>query len=451
MILRDEDCKPKVAIYVFAFRTRPGFFYKLGIVLLICKKLLTIIFPFRIFVSNYTIFTATGLPMIPREIAKIVIPKAAQMPVVVITGPRQSGKTTLAKAIFPEYDYVNLEFPDIRAQVIDDPRLFLTTHNQGVVIDEVQRVPELFSYIQGIVDETGKTGGFILTGSQNFLLLEQISQTLAGRAALFHLLPFSITEIASGFPLAENFGQYAFTGTYPRIYDQQLQPTDWYPWYISSYIERDVRQIVSVKDLNKFQIFLKICAGRVGQLFSASAIANEIGVNYKTIQSWISILEAGFIIFLLQPFHKNYNKRLTKSPKIYFYDTGLICSLLGIRSADELNFHYLKGEIFESLIISELKKRIVNTNSRAGLYFWRDNTGHEIDCIVETGLQVTAVEIKSSTTMNSSFFKGLHYWQKLTGCSTDQLALVYGGSANQQWSKGRVIGWKNVHQVLNTT
>jgi len=387
--------------------------------------------------------------MIARELAKIILPFTKQLPVSVITGPRQSGKTTLVKAIFPEYDYINLEFPDTREHVINDPRLFLSTHENGIVIDEVQRVPELFSYIQGIVDETGRNGRFILTGSQNFLLLEQISQTLAGRAALFHLLPFSITEIASGFPVADHFVQYAFTGTYPRIYDQQLQPYDWYPWYISSYIERDVRQIENVKDLNKFQTFLKMCAGRVGQLFNASAIANDIGVNYKTIQSWISILEASFIVFLLSPFHKNYNKRLTKSPKIYFYDTGLICSLLGIRSSNELNFHYLKGEIFESLIISEMKKFLVNTNSQANLYFWRDSTGHEIDCIVETGSKVTAIEIKSSTTINPDFFKGLHYWQNLTGYPADNSVLVYGGAENQQWSKGQVLSWKNTNIIFD--
>jgi predicted AAA+ superfamily ATPase len=386
--------------------------------------------------------------MIAREIAKILLPMKDKVPVTVITGPRQSGKTTLAKALFPDYQYTNLEFPDTRAQVSDDPRLFLTAHESGIVIDEAQRVPELFSYIQGIVDETGKNGRFILTGSQNFLLLEQISQTLAGRAALFHLLPFSITEIASGFPIEDNFAQYAFTGTYPRIYDQQLQPSDWYPWYIASYIERDVRQIENVKDLNKFQTFLKLCAGRVGQLFNASAIANEIGVNYKTIQSWLSVLEASFIIFLLPPFYKNYNKRLTKSPKIYFYDTCLICSLLGIRSAEELNFHYLKGEIFESLVISEIKKCLVNTNSHAGLYFWRDSTGHEIDCIVETSMKPTAVEIKSSTTMHADFFKGLQYWQELTDDSTDHSVLVYGGVENQGWSKGRVIGWKDIHKIV---
>lgn len=242
--------------------------------------------------------------MITRELTKIILSLKDKLPVSVITGPRQSGKTTMVKAIFPDYDYLNLEFPDIRAQVQDDPRLFLTRHQNGMVIDEVQRIPALFSYIQGIVDETGKNGRFILTGSQNFLLLEQVSQTLAGRAALFHLLPFSLAEIATGFPITDNFVDYAFTGTYPRIYDQQLQPTDWYPWYISSYIERDVRQLENVKDLSKFHTFLKICAGRVGQLFNASAIANEIGVNYKTIQSWLSILEASFIIFLLAPFIK---------------------------------------------------------------------------------------------------------------------------------------------------
>lgn len=386
--------------------------------------------------------------MIKREISDIILPITSQMPVIVITGPRQSGKTTLVKALFPDYDFFNLEFPDVRAQAIDDPRLFLTTGKKGVVIDEVQRLPELFSYIQGIVDETGKAGSFILTGSQNFLLLEQISQTLAGRAALFHLLPFSISEIASGYTVDDNFVRFAFTGTYPRIYDQKLQPSDWYPWYIGTYLERDVRQIEKVKDLNKFQTFLKICAGRVGQLFNASAIANEIGVNYKTVQSWISVLEASFIIFLLQPFYKNYNKRLTKSPKLYFYDTGLICSLLGIRSDKELNFHYLKGEIFESLLISEMKKYIANTNSQTSLYFWRDNIGNEIDCLIESGTQVTAVEIKSSSTINLDFFKGLEYWQKLTGSSTDQSVLIYGGTDNQRWSKGWVVGWKNVHQII---
>lgn len=386
--------------------------------------------------------------MIARELASVILSMKDKLPVIVITGPQQSGKTTLAKALFPDYDYVNLEFPDIRAQVIDDPRLFLASHENGMIIDEVQRVPELFSYIQGIVDETGKNGRFILTGSQNFLLLERISQTLAGRAAIFHLLPFSITEIGSGFPIDDNFNQYAFTGTYPRIYDQQLQPNDWYPWYIASYVERDVRQIENVQDLNKFQTFLKLCAGRVGQLFNASAIGNELGVNYKTVQSWLSVLEASFIVFLLPPSYKNFNKRLAKSSKIYFYDPGLICSLLGIRSVDELNFHYLRGEIFESLVISEIKKWLVNANRHDGLYFLRDSTGHEIDCIIESGPKMTAVEIKSSSTMNPDFFKGLQYWQNLTGDESENSVLVYGGTASQRWSKGRVLGWKDTPKIF---
>ncbi len=274
--------------------------------------------------------------MVKREISPIILSRKEKMPVIVITGPRQSGKTTLARALFADYEYINLEFPDVRARIAADPRFFLTMYDGGgIVIDEIQRLPELFSYIQGIVDETGKPGRYILTGSQNFLLVEKMSQSLAGRASLFNLLPFTISEISSGFPVENNFIQLAFQGAYPRIYDQQLRPTEWYPSYISSYIERDVRQLENIRDLNRFHAFLQICAGRVGQLFNASSIANEIGVSYKTIQSWISILEASFIIFLLPPFYKNFNKRLTKSPKIYFYDSGLICSLLGIQSAKE--------------------------------------------------------------------------------------------------------------------
>lgn len=389
-----------------------------------------------------------GYIMIERELTNVILPITSKLPVIAITGPRQSGKTTLVKAIFPQYDYINLEFPDIRSRVIDDPRLFLNAHQNGIIIDEVQRVPELFSYIQGIADATGKNGQFILTGSHNFLLLEKISQTLAGRAALFHLLPFSYTEISSAFPVTDNFIHYAIQGTYPRIYDQNLKPSDWYPWYISSYIEKDIRQIENVKDLNKFQTFLRICAGRVGQLFNASSVANEIGVNYKTIQSWISILEASFIIFLLQPFHKNYNKRLTKSPKLYFYDTGLICSLLGIRSADELNFHYLRGEIFESLILSEMKKLLVHTNSQTRLYFWRDNTGNEIDCIIDSGSKILAVEIKSSTTITQDYFSNLKYWQNLSGDTAANSILIYNGTETQQWPKGLALNWKDTCKII---
>ncbi len=387
--------------------------------------------------------------MVKREISPIILSRKEKMPVIVITGPRQSGKTTLARALFADYEYINLEFPDVRARIAADPRFFLTMYDGGgIVIDEIQRLPELFSYIQGIVDETGKPGRYILTGSQNFLLVEKMSQSLAGRASLFNLLPFTISEISSGFPVENNFIQLAFQGAYPRIYDQQLRPTEWYPSYISSYIERDVRQLENIRDLNRFHAFLQICAGRVGQLFNASSIANEIGVSYKTIQSWVSILEASFIIFLLPPFYKNFNKRLTKSPKIYFYDSGLICSLLGIQSAKELNLHYLKGEIFESLVISEIKKRLSNAGHPARLYFWRDRSGHEIDCLIDFGSGVKTVEIKSGVTIQPNFFKGLKFWQTLTGHPPAHSYLVYGGVNSQHWPVGRVIGWKNLPEIL---
>ncbi|HFE66802.1 MAG TPA: ATP-binding protein [Chloroflexi bacterium] len=387
--------------------------------------------------------------MIEREIAPAILSMKEKMPVLVITGPRQSGKTTLSRALFPDYEYINLEFPDIRASVAEDPRFFLTAYEKGVIFDEAQRLPDLFSYIQGLVDETRAPGRYILTGSQNFLLLEKISQSLAGRAALFNLLPFSISEIMPAFPVDDDFTRLAFTGAYPGIYDRRLNPPEWYPSYISTYVERDVRQVENIRDLNKFHAFLRLCAGRVGQLFNASAIANDLGVSYKTVRSWLSVLEASFIIFLLPPFYKNFNKRVIKSPKLYFYDTGLVCSLLGIHSPRDLQLHYLKGEIFESLIISELKKRLAHANRPDRLYFWRDRSGREIDCLIETGTQIKTVEIKSGITIHPAFFKNLRYWQKLSGDSPDYSYLVYGGSENQRRPAGSVVGWKNTGDILD--
>ncbi|RMH74938.1 MAG: ATP-binding protein [Calditrichaeota bacterium] len=387
--------------------------------------------------------------MITREISPAVLTMKEKMPVVVITGPRQSGKTTLAKALFPTYEYINLEFPDVRAKVSADPRFFLTGYEgEGVILDEVQRVPELFSYIQGLVDESSAPGRYILTGSHNFLLMEKISQSLAGRAALFNLLPLTITEIMSAYPVDDDFTRLAFQGTYPRLYDQGLKPPEWYPSYIDAYVERDVRQVENVRDLNKFYAFLQLCAARVGQLFNASALANELGVSYKTVLSWISILEASFVIFLLPPYYKNFNKRIIKSPKLYFYDTGLVCSLLGIQSARDLALHYLKGEIFESLVISEIKKRLTNAANPARLYFWRDRGGHEIDCLIDFGARVKAVEIKSGTTITPDFFKNLEYWQKVSESAREHLYLVYGGAENQRWPVARVIGWKKIQEIL---
>ena len=387
--------------------------------------------------------------MVKRELAHIILQQSKKMPVIAITGPRQSGKTTLAKSIFPNYTYLNLEFPDIRARALDDPRLFLQTNSDGIVLDEIQHTPELFSYIHGIVDDNKKPGQYILTGSHNFMLLEKISQSLAGRVSLFNLLPFSLSEINSVYPLPDNYLPTLFKGSYPRLYDQGLHPNEWYPSYIQSYIERDARQIVNIQNLNKFQMFVKLCAGRIGQLFNASSIATEIGVDYKTIQAWISVLQTSFIIFLLPPYHKNFNKRLVKSPKLYFYDSGLACSLLGIRSPDDLLVHFLRGELYESFIMSELHKQNVHSNRQINFYYWRDSAGHEIDCIYEQQSQLNAIEIKSGMTINSDFFRGLEFWKKLTGASVEQCSLVYGGNEDQQWSQGRVLGWKNCAKVLN--
>jgi len=388
--------------------------------------------------------------MIKRELAQSLLTQSKKIPVIALTGPRQSGKTTLVKSLFPDYSYLNLEFPDVRSRAFEDPRLFLQSNAKGLVLDEVQRAPELFSYIQGIVDETQKPGQFILTGSQNFLLLEKISQSLAGRVSLFNLLPFSFQEIHSKFPIAENYLPTLFKGAYPRLYDQSLEPYEWYPSYIQSYIERDVRQILNVKDINKFQTFVKLCAGRIGQLFNASSIATEIGVDYKTVQSWLSILEASFIIFLLPPYYKNFNKRLVKSPKLYFYDTGLACSLLGIHSAEDLLTHFLKGELFESFIMAELFKQKYHKNLQIDFYYWRDNAGHELDCLIEDGVQLHAVEIKSGTTIHPDFFKGLNFWQQLTGAEAKNCFLVYGGQDEQQRSQGHILGWNNSGKCINS-
>ena len=382
--------------------------------------------------------------MISRTLSAAILDHSKKMPVIAVTGPRQSGKTTLVKSVFPDYTYLNLEYPDVRTRALEDPRLFLQSESPGLILDEVQRAPELFSYIQGIVDEQQTPGHFILTGSQNFLLLENISQSLAGRVSLFTLLPLSLDEINSQYPLADNSLATILKGGYPRLYDKELQPNELYPSYIQTYIERDVRQIVNVKNIHLFQTFIRLCAGRIGQIFNASSLANEIGVDYKTIQSWMSILQASYIIFLLQPYHKNFNKRLVKSPKIYFYDTGLACSLLGIRSEEDLQVHFLKGELFESLVISELFKQKFHNNLPTNFYYWRDNSGHEIDCIIEDGPRLKAVEIKSGITINSSFFKGLDFWQKLTGAEAGHCFLVYGGTERQTRSKAKVFGWRDL-------
>lgn len=382
--------------------------------------------------------------MIPRLLSEKIRHLAGKMPVISITGPRQSGKTVLAQQLFPQYRYVNLESLEQRAFAQNDPAGFIRTYGEGVVIDEVQYAPDLFSYIQVRVDETRRNGEFVLTGSQNFQLSARISQSLAGRAANVYLLPFSFEELGMAGLLPDDYEPLVFQGGYPRIYDQQVAPGDFYPSYIDNYLERDIRQLVQVADLSKFQLFLRLCAARTGQLFNQSAIALEAGVDANTAKRWLSILETSFIAFRLPPYFRNYNKRLLKMPKLYFYDTGLVCSLLGIRSAEQLENHFLKGALFENLIIAETIKQFHHRGIRPLCYFWRDNTGNEIDLLVEDGARLYAVEIKSGRTIQEEFFKNLLFFHKISGNPLGQGWTIYGGEARQARSNGTVAGWREM-------
>ncbi len=360
--------------------------------------------------------------------------------IVAVTGPRQSGKTTLVRSTFPDKEYVNLEDPELRNFAIEDPKAFLSQLKEGVIIDEAQRVPELFSYIQMIVDEKRSPGQFILTGSNNFLLNQNISQSLAGRISYIHLLPFSFSELKN-INIEYTTNELIINGMYPPIYDQNIPPEIWYPSYIQTYIERDVRQIKNIGDLLVFEKFLKLLAGRTGQELNYSSLAVETGVDFKTIQSWVGILESSFVIHLLKPFYKNYNKTIVKRPKIYFIDTGLACSLLGITKVSHLETHPLRGSLFETFVISEILKQKMENNLTHQLYYWRDKTGREIDLIVENASTVIPIEIKSGQTFQKDYIKHLNYWMKLT--ETNQAKVLYDGSNTQNRSDGiEVINWK---------
>ena len=383
--------------------------------------------------------------MLNRIIESKLLEMATKFPVIAITGPRQSGKTTLCKKLFKDYRYVSLENPDNKEFALSDPKGFLEEYNDNVIIDEVQNAPELFSYIQGIVDESKKTGQYILTGSQNFLLLEKISQTLAGRIYIYHLLPFSYSELNVKYK--QVLLTHIFKGGYPRIYDKDIHPSDFFPSYIQTYLERDVRTILNIKDINKFGMFVKICAGRIEQIFNSSNIANELGIDHKTVISWLSILEASCIVYRLQPWHTNFNKRTIKSPKIYFYDTGLACYLLGLKKESELKLHFAKGSLFENYVITEHLKNRLNIGLQLSSYFWRDSSGNEIDLLVEEAKTLKIVEIKSGKTIKTDFFKGLNKFEKLANNFIVKKLLVYGGNESQKRSHVQILSWKDVKQI----
>jgi hypothetical protein len=382
---------------------------------------------------------------IKRAISPQLRQASREFPVVAVMGPRQSGKTTLAQNEFPDHRYISLEDFDIRDLALADPRKFLSEYptESGIILDEIQHAPQLLSYIQTMVDREKKNGYFVVTGSQNFLIDQAITQTLAGRMAVLTLLPLSIHELEKSDALPVKIEALIYKGSYPRAYAEKVSIDRLYSNYIRLYVERDVRQIQNVSDLNAFQKFMRLCAGRIGQVLNISSLANDCGITSNTAKSWLSLLEASYVIFLLHPYHRNYGKRLIKAPKLYFIDTGIACSLLKIRSAEELSDHYLRGGLVETLIISDFLKQQYNLEQQPSLYFWRDKTGHEIDCIINEARYPIPVEIKAGKTIARDFFKELLYWKKVSNMPDAPRYLIYGGSENQSWPQAEVLGWQS--------
>lgn len=386
--------------------------------------------------------------MIPRDAETLLRTLLRGFPIVTITGPRQSGKTTLAKAVFADKPYLSLEDPDVRRMALEDPRAFLGRLPDGAILDEVQRAPELLSYLQTRVDADGRMGMFLLTGSQQFGLMSGVTQSLAGRSAFVELLPFSVHELATAGSATDGLDAMLFKGGYPPLHDRQVSPHLWFPAYVSAYVERDVRQLLKVQDLEGFQRFVRLCSGRSGQILNLSSLATDCGITHNTAKAWISVLEASYVLFLLRPHHVNFSKRLVKSPKLYFFDTGLLCWLLGIQASDQLATHPLRGAIFETFIVSELMKNFLNHGERPLFHFWRDSNGNEVDVIVDVGDRLMPVEIKSGQTINRDYFTGLSRLMALAGKHAMVPTLIHGGSGDYEHGGIRVIGWQDTIRLL---
>ncbi len=387
--------------------------------------------------------------MIERDIKKELLLCAREYPVVTVTGPRQSGKTTLARAVFPDHGYVSFEQPVMREQFRSDPLGFLKRYRDAAVFDEVQNVPRLTSYLQQEVDDRPRPGRFILTGSQHFALSERVSQSLAGRTAVLELLPFSISELRRAGTLAAELEDVMWQGAYPPVHDRKLRPRRWYADYMATYIDRDVRKLSAVHDLETFHRFMRLAAGNVGQLVNTSRLGSDCGVDHKTVRKWLDILQASYIAHLLPPFYRNFRKRVVKTPKLYFYDTGLVCHLLGINEPGQLETHPLKGAVLENWVFSELSKLLLNRGEAGRMYFWRTHGGQEVDFIIERGPAVTGIEVKAGMTprpaLAASLKNALENWPE----PQRKAVLVYGGDSRLESSDCLFLPWTQVETAID--
>ncbi len=381
--------------------------------------------------------------MITRTAQETVLRLAKGFPVVAITGPRQSGKTTLAKGTFPEKPYLSLEDLDIRAAAESDPRGLLAGFPEGAILDEAQRAPRLFSYLQTKVDEKFVPGMFVLTGSQQFSLLSGITQSLAGRVGLVHLLPFSTGELLTARLLPGGLDDLLMKGFYPPLYDRDFQFGDWFSSYTATYVERDARQLLNVQDLSAFQRFVRMCAARTGQILNLSSLASDCGITHNTAAAWISVLEASYLVHLLRPHYRNFNKRLIKAPKLYFMDTGLAAWLMGIYTLEQMRFHAQRGALFETFVVAEFLKERFHRGLPSNLYYWRDSKGLEIDLLLEDGEKLEAIEMKSGQTIAPDFFSSLDRWRKLAGQPDMPARLIYGGTTAFIHHNIAIVPWNN--------
>lgn len=385
--------------------------------------------------------------MIDRQLATKIKEMKGKYSVITITGPRQSGKTTLIKTLFPEIPYFSMETPDVREQVTGNPRELFARFGHSLVLDEVQRTPEILSYIQTIVDEDPKAF-FILSGSYNMLMMENVSQSLAGRTAIFYLLPLSLQELVNAGISGKTYEELIFQGFYPRLYDRDLEPSSFFPSYLETYVQRDVRQIKNIGNLNLFTRFLSICAGHAGQTINYSKLANDAGISLTTVQNWLSILETSFIIYQLNPYFRNFNKRIIKATKLYFYDTGLVCSLLRINNLTALENYYQKGALFENFIVNEVCKGYFNKGERPPVYYWNDSKGHEIDLVIDLGGRLLPIEIKSGRTFSSDYFKNINWWRQIVDLPIVDSLVVYGGDQNWETESGKLVTWQKATEEI---